>query len=86
MATSSAAARGSQNTTSRDHNPKGYSAWLAGGGIKGGTVHGATDEYGYKAVENPNYYSDLHATILKQMGRNSHLVEEDHGPIGQIIA
>jgi len=88
----------SQNTTGRDHNPKGYSSWFAGGGIKGGTVHGATDEYGYRAIENPHYYSDLHATILKQMGldhkkmqfralgRTFHLVEEGHGPIDQIIA
>ncbi|MCU1326033.1 MAG: hypothetical protein JWN34_1403 [Bryobacterales bacterium] len=88
----------SQNTTGRDHNPKGYSSWFAGGGIKGGTVHGATDDYGYKAVESPHYYSDLHATILKQLGldhkkmqhrvfgRNFRLVEEGHGPIEQIIA
>jgi hypothetical protein len=88
----------SQNTTGRDHNPKGYSTWLAGGGIKGGTIHGATDEYGYKAVENPHYYSDLHATILKQLGldhkkmqyralgRLFHLVEEGHGPIEQILS
>src|SRR5437870_4920448 len=58
----------SQNTTGRDHNPKGYSVWLAGGGVKGGVVHGSTDEVGYKAVENPHYYSDLHATILRQLG------------------
>ena len=87
----------SQNTTGRDHNPKGYSAWLAGGGVKGGTVHGATDDYGYRAVVNPHYYSDLHATILKQLGldhqkmtfralgRLFHLVEEGHGPIDQIL-
>jgi hypothetical protein len=88
----------SQNTTGRDHNPKGYTVWLAGGGVKGGTVHGATDEFGYKAVEHPHYYSDLHATILHQMGldylkmnfealgRTMHLVEEGDGPIGQILA
>jgi hypothetical protein len=58
----------SQNTTGRDHNPKGYSSWLAGGGIKGGTVHGGTDEVGYKAIENPHYCSDLHATICHQLG------------------
>ncbi len=58
----------SQNTTGRDHNPKGYSAWLAGGGIKGGTVHGATDEYGYKAVENKVTIHDLHATMLHLLG------------------
>ena len=43
----------SQNTTGRDHNPRGYTAWLAGGGVKGGVVHGATDDVGYKAVETP---------------------------------
>src|SRR4051794_41045530 len=58
----------SQNTTGRDHNPKGYSSWLAGGGIKGGVVHGATDDYGFNAVEHPHYCSDLHATILRQLG------------------
>ena len=41
----------SQNTTGRDHNPRGYTAWLAGGGIKGGIVHGATDDVGYQAVD-----------------------------------
>ena len=88
----------SQNTTGRDHNPRGYTVWLAGGGVKGGTVHGATDEVGYKAVENPHYYSDLHATILHQfgldykkmkfevIGRTMHLVEEGDGPIKAIIA
>jgi len=44
----------SQNTTGRDHNPKGYTAWLAGGGIQGGIVHGATDDVGYRAAENPH--------------------------------
>src|ERR1043166_514748 len=58
----------SQNTTGRDHNPRGYSVWLAGGGIKGGVTHGETDEGGYRAVENRHYCSDLHATILHQLG------------------
>src|SRR5258706_1043052 len=60
----------SQNTTGRDHNPRGYSVWLAGGGVKGGTVHGATDEVGYRAVESPHYSTDLHATILHVLGLN----------------
>src|SRR6267142_1135644 len=88
----------SQNTTGRDHNPKGYTSWLAGGGIKGGIVHGSTDEVGYKAVENPHYYSDLHATILRQLGldhkkmelmvigRTMRLVEEGGGPIEAILS
>ena len=88
----------SQNTTGRDHNPRGYSVWLAGGGIKGGMTHGETDEVGYRAVEQPHYCSDLHATILHQLGldyrkmeipvfgRTFHLVEEGEGPIKAILA
>lgn len=54
--------------TGRDHNPRGFSMWMAGGGIKGGTVYGATDEIGYEAVENPASHADMHATILHLMG------------------
>jgi hypothetical protein len=52
----------------RDHNHHGFSMWLAGGGIKGGYVHGATDEFGFKAVENPVHIHDLHATLLRLLG------------------
>ena len=52
----------------RDHNHWGFSVWLAGGGVKGGIVHGATDEFGYKAVEKPVHVHDLHATILHLLG------------------
>ena len=52
----------------RDHNHWGFSVWLAGGGVKGGTVHGATDEFGYQAVEKPVHVHDLHATILHLLG------------------
>jgi hypothetical protein len=52
----------------RDHNHWGFSVWLAGGGVKGGIVHGATDEFGYKAVEDPVHVHDLHATILHLLG------------------
>ena len=52
----------------RDHHPEGFSVWLAGGGIKGGTVHGATDELGMHAVENVCTIHDLHATILHLLG------------------
>ena len=58
----------SQRMNGRDHNPLGFSVWMAGGGIKGGTVLGATDEYGYAAVESKTSVNDLHATILHQMG------------------
>jgi uncharacterized protein (DUF1501 family) len=52
----------------RDHNHYGFSVWMAGGGIKGGTVYGATDEFGFKAVENPTSVHDLHATMLHLLG------------------
>lgn len=57
-----------QGTDGRDHNPFGFSIWLAGGGVKGGTVYGATDEYGYKVVENLATIHDLHATMLHLLG------------------
>jgi hypothetical protein len=52
----------------RDHNPYGFTVWMAGGGIKGGTVHGSTDELGFQAVEDPANVHDLHATILHLLG------------------
>jgi uncharacterized protein (DUF1501 family) len=52
----------------RDHNANGYTMWLAGGGVKGGFQHGATDELGYEAVEGRVHLHDLHATILHLMG------------------
>src|SRR4051812_25784297 len=52
----------------RDHNHYGFTMWLAGGGVKGGHVHGATDDFGFKAVDKPIHVHDLHATILKLMG------------------
>ena len=56
--------------TGRDHNQYGFSIWMAGAGIKGGTIYGATDEYGYHAVEKPVHVHDLHATILHLLGFN----------------
>ncbi len=52
----------------RDHNHWGFSMWLAGGGVRGGHVHGATDEFGFKAVEDRVHVHDLHATMLKLLG------------------
>jgi arylsulfatase A-like enzyme len=52
----------------RDHHIKGFSMWLAGGGIKPGLTHGATDEFGYNAVEDVVHVHDLHATILHLLG------------------
>jgi len=59
---------GAEGTNGRDHHPYGFSVWMAGGGIKGGVVHGATDEIGFHAVENRHYVTDIHATVLRQMG------------------
>lgn len=57
-----------QGSDGRDHNPFGFSIWLAGGGVKGGTIHGSTDDYGYKVVENKVEVHDLHATMLHLLG------------------
>ena len=54
----------------RDHNPHGFTMWMAGGGVKGGMAYGATDDYGYFAVENKLHVHDLHATILHLLGLN----------------
>jgi hypothetical protein len=86
---------GSQGADGRDHHIFGFSVWMAGGGIKGGVAHGATDEIGFHAVENRHYVTDIHATILKQLGLDSRQLEIpgrkrldiDHGrPIDEIIA
>jgi hypothetical protein len=86
---------GSQGSDGRDHHIYGFSVWMAGGGIKGGVVHGATDEIGFHAVENRHYVTDIHATILKQLGLDSRKLEIpgrkrldiDHGkPIDAVIA
>jgi hypothetical protein len=57
-----------QGKDGRDHNQYGFTIWLAGGGIKGGTVYGATDEWGYKAIEGRTEIHDLHATMLHLLG------------------
>ena len=86
---------GAEKSDGRDHHPYGFSVWLAGGGIKGGMVHGATDEIGFHAVEDRHYVTDIHATLLHQLGLNHHTLEFpgqkrleiDFGsPIRQIIA
>jgi len=86
---------GAQGADGRDHHPFGFSIWLAGGGIKGGTTHGATDPIGFHAVENRHYVTDLHATVLLQLGLDPRRLvvpgrkrlEIDLGePIRQIIA
>ena len=86
---------GSQGSTGRDHHIFGFTVWMAGGGLKRGVVHGATDEIGFHAVESPHYVTDIHATILQQLGLDSRQLELpgrkrleiDHGrAIQQIIA
>ena len=86
---------GTQGSDGRDHHIFGFSVWMAGGGIKGGVAHGATDEIGFHAVENRHYVTDIHATILRQLGLVSRQLEipgrkrldVDHGkPIQEIIA
>ena len=59
-----------QGGDGRDHNPYGYTMWMAGGGVKGGMAHGATDDFGYYAVEDRMHLHDLHATVLHLMGLN----------------
>jgi hypothetical protein len=59
---------GAEGSAGRDHHPYGFSVWLAGGGVKKGVVHGATDELGFHAVEDRHYVTDLHATVLHLLG------------------
>ena len=57
-----------KNGTGRDHNPRGFTVWLAGGGFRPGTTHGETDEFGHQAIAGKVHMHDLHATILHQLG------------------
>lgn len=86
---------GSQSGNGRDHHPYGFSIWMAGGGIRGGVAHGATDELGFHAVEHPHYVTDIHATLMHQLGLNARRLELpghkrldiDYGePIHEILA
>ena len=66
---------GSERSTGRDHHPYGFSCWLAGGGVRGGMVHGATDELGFHAVEDRHYVTDVHATVLRLLGLDHRRLE-----------
>jgi uncharacterized protein (DUF1501 family) len=86
---------GSQNGNGRDHHPYGFSVLMAGGGLKGGIVHGGTDPIGFHAVQDPHYVTDIHATIMQQLGLDPRRLslpqhkrlEMDYGqPIDEIIA
>jgi uncharacterized protein (DUF1501 family) len=68
----------SQNGKGRDHNPRGFTSWMAGGGVKGGQAFGATDDFGYAAVENKVHVHDLHATALHLMGLDHTLLTYLH--------
>jgi hypothetical protein len=68
-----------QSEDGRDHNHKGYSIWMAGGGVKGGLTYGATDETGYKAVLDPMHIHDWHATILHLLGLDHTRLTYNHG-------
>lgn len=85
---------GTQGADGRDHHIFGFSVWLAGGGIRGGVVHGTTDEIGFHAVEHRHYVTDVHATLLHLLGLDSRRLElpgrkrleVDHGkPIREIM-
>ena len=69
----------SQGSDGRDHNPMGFSIWMAGGGVKGGVVHGATDELGYRAVEHVATLYDLWATVLHCLGIDHEALTFRHG-------
>lgn len=66
---------GAQGSDGRDHHPYGFSVALAGGGVRGGVTHGATDELGFHAVENRHYVTDLHATVMNQLGLDPRRLE-----------
>jgi len=88
----------SQRLDGRDHNPHGFTVWLAGGGVKGGQIVGETDEFGYKAIEKRKSVNDLHATILHCLGfdhekltfpyngRNMRLTDVSGSVIQEILA
>jgi uncharacterized protein (DUF1501 family) len=67
-----------QGGKGRDHHNLGFTMWMAGGGIKGGQVVGATDAIGLRAVENPIHFRDVHTTILNQLGLNQDALSYMH--------
>ena len=67
----------------RDHNPKGFTYWMAGGGVRGGTSYGETDELGHEAAVNRHHVRDLHATILHLMGLDPHRLTYFYGGLDQ---
>ncbi|MCB9873997.1 MAG: DUF1501 domain-containing protein [Planctomycetaceae bacterium] len=68
-----------QSVSGRDHNNKGFTLWMAGGGVQGGLAYGATDEYGYEAIEHPVHIHDWHATILHLLGLDHERLTFNYG-------
>ena len=84
-----------KENSGRDHHPRNFCMWMAGGGIRGGMAHGATDELGFHAIEPGHYVTDMHATVLHLLGLNGRRLEipgrkrleMDHGkPIFDIFS
>jgi hypothetical protein len=85
-------------TFGRDHHPRCFNAWLAGGGIRGGVTHGATDDFGYNVIEDPVHVHDLQATVLhclgidherlvyRFQGRDQRLTDIGGQPVGELLA
>ncbi|HEY4262889.1 MAG TPA: DUF1501 domain-containing protein, partial [Schlesneria sp.] len=73
----------SEQGTGRDHNPWGYSVWLAGGGVKAGMAYGATDEVGLRATEKPVHVRSFHATLLHLLGLDPHSLSYFHNGLNE---
>lgn len=76
---------GDPNKPGRDHNPAAYTVWLAGGGVRGGQIIGASDDFGYSAIERPIHPNDLHATILAALGIDQHQLYFEHQNRREIV-
>jgi len=72
-----------RGASGRDHNPRGFTVWLAGAGVKAGFSHGATDEFGYTAAESPATIYDLHATVLHLLGLDHERLSYYHNGVGR---
>ena len=79
-------AQGAAKTAGRDHGPYGFTSWFAGGGVKGGTVYGSTDEIGYASVENRVSIPDWHATILHQLGLDIERLNVDRNGLDERLS
>ena len=66
------------NGTGRDHNPRGFTVWLAGGGFRSGHAHGETDEFGFSSISGRVHMHDLHATLLHQLGLDHKQLTFEH--------